>query len=107
MVGQGRAMDIVLTGRPVLAIEAMAIGLVERLAQPGAALDEAMTLARKLAELPQGAMRADRSSLLGQWSLGFDDALRAEHRGGVDVLDSGEAESGARRFSEGIGRHGE
>jgi enoyl-CoA hydratase len=84
MVGQGRAMDIVLTGRPVLAIEAMAIGLVERLAQPGAALDEAMTLA-----------------------LGFDDALRAEHRGGVDVLDSGEAESGARRFSEGIGRHGE
>jgi enoyl-CoA hydratase len=106
MIGQGRAMDLVLTGRPVPAIEAMAIGLVDRLAQPGAALDDGMTLARKLAELPQGAMRADRRSLLGQWSLGFDDAVRAEHRGGVDVLDSGEAESGARRFSEGIGRHG-
>lgn len=106
IVGQGRAMDLVLTGRPVPAMEAMAIGLVDRLAQPGAALDDAMTLARKLAELPQGAMRADRRSLLGQWSLGFDDAVRAEHRGGVDVLDSGEAESGARRFNEGIGRHG-
>jgi enoyl-CoA hydratase len=107
MVGQGRALDLVLTGRPVPAIEAMGIGLVERLAQPGGALEDAMGLARNLAELPQGAMRADRRSLLGQWSLGLDYALRAEHRGGVEVLDSGEAQSGARRFSEGAGRHGE
>jgi enoyl-CoA hydratase len=107
MIGQGRAMDLVLTGRPVPAIEALGIGLVERLAQPGAALEEATMLARKLAELPQGALRADRRSLLGQWSLGFDDAVRSEYRGGVEVLDLGEAQAGARRFSEGGGRHGD
>jgi enoyl-CoA hydratase len=106
MIGQGRAMDLVLTGRPVPAIEAMSIGLVESLAHPGAALDEAIALARKLAQLPQGAMRADRRSVAGQWSLDFDHALRIEHRGGAEVLDSGEAQSGARRFSEGSGRHG-
>ena len=105
MIGQGRAMDLVLTGRPVPAIEALGIGLVERLSQPGAALEDATLLARKLAELPQGALRADRRSLLGQWSLGFDDAMRAEYRGGVEVLDSGEPQAGARRFSDGGGRH--
>jgi enoyl-CoA hydratase/carnithine racemase len=107
LIGQGRAMDLVLTGRPVPAIEALGIGLVERLAQPGSALEDAMTLARTLAELPQGALRADRRSLLRQWSLDLDDAMRAEHHGGVEVLGSGEPVAGARRFSEGGGRHGE
>ena len=107
MIGQGRAMDLVLTGRPVPAIEALGIGLVERLAQPGAALEDAITLARRLAELPQGALRADRRSLLAQWSLDFDHAMRSEYRGGVEVLDTGQAQAGARRFSEGEGRHGD
>src|SRR2546425_437563 len=107
MIGQGRAMDLVLTGRPVSAVEALGIGLVERLAPPGMALTEAMALARMLAELPQGALRADRRSLLGQWSLSIDEAMRVEYRGGLEALASGEAQAGARRFSEGGGRHGE
>jgi len=107
MIGQGRAMDLILTGRPVTAVEALGIGLVERLVPPGAALTEATSLARMLAEYPQGALRADRRSLLGQWSLGIDEAMRAEYRGGFAVLASGEAQAGARRFSEGGGRHGE
>ncbi len=106
MIGQGRAMDLILTGRPVSAVEALGIGLVERLAPPGTALAEAVALARMLAELPQGAMRADRRSVLGQWALGLDDAMGAEYRGGIAVVESGEAQAGARRFSEGSGRHG-
>ena len=107
MIGQGRAMDLVLTGRPVPAVEALGIGLVERVAPPGDALKEAVTLARRLADHPQAALRADRRSLLRQWSLDVDQAMREEYRGGVDVLASGEAQEGARRFVGGAGRHGE
>src|SRR5437899_3425355 len=60
LVGQGRALDLILTGRPVGTEEAFGIGLVERLAPPGTALVEAVALARRLAEFPQGALRADR-----------------------------------------------
>ena len=107
MIGQGRAMDLVLTGRPVPAVEALGIGLIERVAPPGEALQEAVALARRLAELPQAALRADRGSLLRQWSLATEDAVREEYRGGMDALTSGEAQAGAQRFSEGTGRHGE
>src|SRR4029077_12512854 len=103
MIGQGRAMDLILTGRPVPAVEALGIGLVERLAPPGAALSEAVALARSLADLPQGALRADRRSVLGQWALGLDDAMRAEYRGGISVVESGEAQAGGPRFSGGGG----
>ena len=65
-----------------------------------------MAHARRLAEFPQAALRADRRSALDQWSLTFDDAIRAEYRGGADVIASGEALEGARRFAEGAGRHG-
>ncbi len=106
MIGQGRALELILTGRPVAAIEALQIGLVERLVEPGAALEEAQQLARQIAELPQGALRADRRSVLTQWSLGLAEAAAAESRGGLDVLASGEAQDGARRFAEGGGRHG-
>jgi enoyl-CoA hydratase len=107
IIGQGRALDLILTGRPVSALEALQISLVDRLVEPGSALDEAQALARQIAELPQGALRADRRSVLTQWSLSLDEAARAEHRGGLDVLASGEAQQGARRFEEGAGRHGE
>src|SRR5438309_2270085 len=107
MIGEGRAMDLVLTGRAVNAVEALGIGLVERLAPPGTALVEAVALARRLAEFPQGALRADRRSVLAQWSLSMDEAMRAEYRGGIDVVRSGEPQAGAQRFSEGAGRHGE
>jgi enoyl-CoA hydratase len=107
LIGQGRALDLILTGRPVPAMEALQIGLVDRLVAPGRTLDEAQTLAGQIAGLPQGALRADRHSVLTQWSLSLDEAARAEHLGGVQVLESGEAQQGARRFVEGVGRHGE
>jgi enoyl-CoA hydratase len=107
LIGQGRALDLILTGRPVGALEAKQIGLVDRLVEPGRALEEAQKLARQIAELPQGALRADRASVLNQWSAAsLDEAMKAEHRGGLDVLSSGEAHAGARRFAEGGGRHG-
>jgi enoyl-CoA hydratase len=106
LVGQGRALDMILTGRPVRAEEALGIGLVTRLVEPGRALAEAQTMARQIGAFPAGAMRADRQSVLNQWSLGFDEAAEAEHRGGIDVIASGEAQQGAHRFSEGAGRHG-
>src|SRR5579872_4142175 len=107
MIGQGRALDLVLTGRPVPAVEAYAIGLVERLVAPGTVLTHALTLARELAAHPQGALRADRRSLLAQWSLTMEDAMRAEHQAGAEVIESGESQAGAQRFAEGTGRHGE
>ena len=107
MIGQGRALDLILTGRPVSAMEALQISLVDRLVEPGTALEEAVLLAPQIAELPQGALRADRRSVLTQWSLSLDEAARAEYQGGLDVLVSGEAQQGARRFVEGAGRHGE
>jgi enoyl-CoA hydratase len=106
MIGQGRAMDLILTGRPVPAVEAFQFGLVERLVEPGQALQAAQNLARELAEFPQGALRADRRSALEQWSLGHEDAVKAEFRRGRAVIESGEAEDGARRFAAGAGRHG-
>jgi enoyl-CoA hydratase/carnithine racemase len=106
IVGHGRAMDLILTGRPVAAEEAHRIGLIDRLVNPGEALTAAVELARDLSALPQAALRADRRSVLSQWSLSTDEAVRAEYRGGADVIASGEARDGARRFAEGRGRHG-
>jgi enoyl-CoA hydratase len=104
MIGQGRALDLILTGRSVAALEALQIGLVERLVEPGEALEEALKLARQIADVPSGALLADRRSVLNQWSLSVEDASKAEYRGGIEVM--GEAQEGARRFSEGAGRHG-
>jgi enoyl-CoA hydratase len=106
LIGHGRAADLILTGRPVQAAEALDIGLVNRLVEPSLALAAAQALARRLAELPQRALRADRQSLLRQWSLGLDEAMIGEFRGGMEVIASGEAQAGARRFAEGSGRHG-
>jgi enoyl-CoA hydratase len=107
IIGQGRALDLILTGRPVLADEALRIGLVDRLVGPGDALAEALMLAQQMATYPQRAMRADRLSVLNQWSRTQDEAAQAEFRGGSDVMASGEAQAGARRFTEGSGRHGD
>jgi enoyl-CoA hydratase/carnithine racemase len=107
LIGQGRALDLILTGRPVPAVEAMAIGLVQRLVEAGQALAEAQKLAAEIAKFPAGALRADRRSVLDQWSLSFEAAMRSEYRGGLEVLSSGEAQVGVRRFAEGEGRHGD
>lgn len=106
MIGQGRALELILTGRSVTAEEALRIGLVERLVVPGGALLAAQEVARQIAEFPAGALRADRRSVLTQWSLSLEEAMKEEFRGGLDVLASGEAQKGARRFAEGAGRHG-
>jgi enoyl-CoA hydratase len=106
LIGHGRAMDLILTGRPVLAEEAIQIGLVDRVVEPGGALEAALTLARRLAEFPQAALRADRRSAYGQWSMSTDEAMREEFREGNRVIASGQAQEGARRFAEGAGRHG-
>ncbi|HEY3085094.1 MAG TPA: crotonase/enoyl-CoA hydratase family protein [Candidatus Dormibacteraeota bacterium] len=106
MIGQGRALDLILTGRPVKADEALRIGLVERVVESGQALAAARELAREIAQFPAGGMRADRRSALDQWSLSLEDAARAEHLGGAKVIASGEAREGAKRFADGKGRHG-
>jgi len=105
LVGQSHAMDLVLTGRPVAAEEALRIGLVNRLCAPGAALDTARALASELAALPQTCLRRDRLSLLEQWGLSESDAMRAELEQGMVSLGAGALE-GAGRFAAGAGRHG-
>jgi enoyl-CoA hydratase len=107
LIGHSRAMDLLLTGRGVGAEEALAIGLVNRLTDPDAALDEAVTLAEQIARFPQMCMRADRRSAIEQWDVPIDDAMAKEFMGGVRAVASGETEQGAKRFAEGKGRHGD
>lgn len=105
IVGQGRALDMILTGRPVAAEEAKAIGLVDRLAGRGQALEQAVTLAEAIASFPQICMRADRLSAYRQWDVDLPAALRAEAMGGEVPL-ALEGIEGAGRFSAGAGRSG-
>ncbi|HJV60665.1 MAG TPA: crotonase/enoyl-CoA hydratase family protein [Albitalea sp.] len=106
LVGQSRAMELVLTGRALPAREAHEIGLVHRLALAGQGLQAALALAEEIAAFPQACLRHDRLSLLEQWSLGEEDALRNELRHGLATLQSGESVQGATRFAQGEGRHG-
>jgi enoyl-CoA hydratase len=106
LIGQSHALDMILTGRPVGAEEALRIGLVNRVVAPGRALEEAVALAKQLAAFPQGCLRSDRLSLYEQWDLSLYEALIAETRRGLDVIQSGETRAGAERFAKGAGRHG-
>ncbi|WP_295637329.1 crotonase/enoyl-CoA hydratase family protein [Novosphingobium sp.] len=105
VIGQGSALDMILTGRPVGADEALAMGLANRIVPTGGALAAAQALARDIAAFPQVCLRADRASALVQWQLPLAKALRAEGHGGDAPLRA-EAEAGARRFVEGAGRSG-
>jgi enoyl-CoA hydratase len=106
IIGQGRALDLILTGRPVLAGEALAMGLVSRVVATGSALAAAQQLALEIAGFPQRCMLADRASAYAQWQLPFAEAMSNEFRGGLAVIESGETRAGAQRFKAGAGRHG-
>jgi enoyl-CoA hydratase len=106
MIGHGRAMDLILTGRAVAGPEALQLGLVNRIVTPGTAREAAVALAHQLAGLPQFCLRSDRMSALEQWGLTEEDAAVNEARRGRAVVDSGETLEGARRFTSGAGRGG-
>lgn len=105
IVGQGRAMDMILTGRPVAADEALRIGLADRVVPDGEALSAAITLAKQIAAFPQLCMTSDRMSAYRQWDFDIEGALAYEAHAGVEPLRDGAA-AGARRFTEGTGRGG-
>jgi enoyl-CoA hydratase len=104
IVGLGRALDLILTGRPVDAAEAERIGLVTALTAPGAHLERALELAEALAAFPQETMLADRRAAIEGIGLPFEDGLALEHRLGRETLHV--AARGAARFAAGEGRHG-
>jgi enoyl-CoA hydratase len=106
IIGQGRALDLILTGRGVSGDEALQMGLVNRLVEPGKALDAAVELAHTLAGFPQHGLRADRMSVYEQWPLSWEEARLNELKHGLQVLASGESKAGAQRFTSGEGKHG-
>jgi enoyl-CoA hydratase len=106
LIGQSRALDMILTGRAVKADEALAWGLANRVVDDGQALAAAVQLGRELAALPQTCLRSDRRSAIEQWSLDEPAALAREFSLGMETVASGESASGAARFSAGAGRGG-
>ena len=105
IVGQGRALDMILTGRPVEADEAQRIGLADRVVADGQALSAAIELAKQIAAFPQLCMNSDRMSAYRQWDFDLAGALANEAHAGVAPLREGAA-AGAKRFTEGAGRGG-
>ena len=104
LIGQSRAMDMILTGRAVGADEALAIGLANRVVPTGQSRQAAEELAAELARAPQGCMRADRLSALYQWGRSEADAMDFEFGSLSEV--AAESIAGAQRFADGAGRHG-
>lgn len=107
LIGHSHAMDMILTGRGVAGEEAAAMGLANRLTEPGGALEAALALAGQLAAFPQRCLRSDRMSALSQWGADEQRALADETRLGLEVIRSGETREGAGRFAAGAGRHGD
>jgi enoyl-CoA hydratase len=106
LIGASRAMDLILTGRPVGADEALAMGLANRVVADGTARAAAEALAAELARLPQACLRHDRLSSLEQWGQPLPNAMANEFTHGLKTLESGEWLAGAARFGKGEGKHG-
>ncbi|MFE7263817.1 crotonase/enoyl-CoA hydratase family protein [Streptomyces sp. NPDC057592] len=106
LIGESRAMDMILTGRPVPAAEAYAMGLANRIVPPGEARGAAENLAHEIAAFPQLCLRHDRLSVREQHGLSETEALAQEYRHGLVPLTAGETQAGAERFGGGAGRHG-
>ena len=106
IIGHGRAMDLILSGRSVDAAEALAMGLINRCVPDGEALPAAIALAQQLSSFPQTAMRHDRLSVIEQWGLSEEDAVANEIAHGMVTIASGETAAGAKNFGGGAGRHG-
>ena len=98
LIGHSRALDMILTGREVGAEEALAIGLANRVCEPGAALHAALELARQIAAFPQVCMRADRRSSYQQWGMNIESALDNEFSGGMSVLGDPGFAAGVAKF---------
>jgi enoyl-CoA hydratase len=105
VVGMGRALELILTGRPVEAEEAHRIGLVNELVEPGKQLERALELAERIAAFPQETMLADRRAAIEGFGLPLAEGIALEHRLGRETLHV--AVKGAQRFAEGEGRHGQ
>ncbi|GAA4824586.1 crotonase/enoyl-CoA hydratase family protein [Nocardioides caeni] len=105
LIGQSHALDLILTGREVGAVEAHAMGLANRISAPGQALEEAIALAESIAAFPQTCLRQDRLSTHEQASLDLDAAIANEWERGMTSISDGMVE-GVTRFASGAGRHG-
>lgn len=107
LIGHSRALDLILTGRPVSAGEALHMGLANRVVEEGKALEAALELAARLSRFPQTCLRSDRLSAYEQWGMSLEEALGNEFRRGLEVIASNETVEGATRFASGRGRHGD
>ncbi len=106
LIGMSNALDMILTGRPVGAEEALRMGLANRVVDEGKAREEAEALAAEIAAFPQVCMRSDRQAVYTGFDLPFDEAMALEFRLGLRVIASGETQAGALRFTAGEGKHG-
>ena len=105
IIGMGRALDLILTGREINSQEALSFGLINRIVERGKSREAAEEIAQQLARFPQMCMLADRQSAYAQNGMTFAEAIQQEGKNGADIV-AKEGAFGAARFVDGLGRHG-